>query len=140
MANADGRRAANSTDARVFKVAGRLARRKLIACLYSETEPPGELKLAIVPAAGGPPIKVFSHPIRSASTVRWTPNGRGLTYRENPLGASKIWVQPLTGGPPESFAEFETDRVFGFDWSRDGKHLAVVRGFWSMDAVLIKDF
>jgi len=37
-------------------------------------------------------------------------------------------------------AEFETDRIFGYDWSRDGKHLACVRGLWATNVVLIKGF
>jgi hypothetical protein len=33
-------------------------------------------------------------------------------------------------------AEFETDRIFGFDWSRDGKYLACVRGLWALNVVI----
>lgn len=113
---------------------------RLIAYLYSPTEPTSEAKLAVLPFEGGEPIKNFPNPVQSSSPVRWTPDGRGLTYRENPVGASKIWIQPLDGGKPVQLIEFETDRVFGFDWSPGGKRLACVRGFWAMDVVMIKDF
>jgi hypothetical protein len=33
-----------------------------------------------------------------------------------------------------------TDRIFGFGWSPDGRHLACVRGHWALNAVMIKDF
>jgi hypothetical protein len=44
------------------------------------------------------------------------------------------------GGAPKLLAEFETDRIFGFDRSRDGKYLACVRGLLETNVVLIEDF
>jgi Tol biopolymer transport system component/DNA-binding winged helix-turn-helix (wHTH) protein len=114
---------------------------KLFACLQAEGPGPFPWNIAVYPVDGGRPIKIFSQPIRITQTVRWTPDGRGLTYFENPAsGASKLWIQPLDGGAPKLLAEFETDRVFGFDWSRDGKYLACVRGLWATNVVLIRDF
>ena len=113
---------------------------KLIACLRAQG--PGDFpwQLAVYPSAGGRPLKVFPQSV-SAQYIRWTPDGRGLTYTENPVaGASKILVQPLDGGETVQLAEFGTDRVFGLDWSRDGKRLAYVRGLWTTNVVLIRDF
>jgi Tol biopolymer transport system component/DNA-binding winged helix-turn-helix (wHTH) protein len=117
---------------------------KSFACLQAEGPGPFPWNIAVYPVDGpvdgNRPIKIFSRPIQT-QTVRWTPDGRGLTYHENPAsGASKLWIQPLDGGEPKLLAEFETDRIFGFDWSRDGKYLACVRGLWSANVVLIKDF
>jgi Tol biopolymer transport system component len=114
---------------------------KLFACLQAEGPGPFPWNIAVYPIDGKRPIKIFSQPIRITQTVRWTPDGRGLTYFENPAsGASKLWVQPLNGGAPKLLAEFETDRVFGIDWSRDGKYLACVRGLWATNVVLIRAF
>ena len=117
---------------------------KLFACLQAEGPGPFPWNIAVYrvdgPVDGKRPIKIFSQPIQT-QTVRWTPDGRGLTYHENPAsGASKLWIQPLDGGEPKLLAEFESDRIFGFDWSRDGKYLACVRGLWAANVVLIKDF
>lgn len=113
---------------------------KSFACLYAEGPGPIPWKIAVYPFDGGRPMKVFAKPLHSQA-IRWTPDGRGLTYAENPAsGASKIWIQPLDGGEPKLMAEFETDRVFGLDWSRDGKYLACVRGLWATNVVLIRDF
>lgn len=118
---------------------------KLFACLQAEG--PGSFPWNIaVYRVDGPvedkrPIKIFSRPIQITQTVRWTPDGRGLTYYENPAsGASKLWIQPLDGGEPKLLAEFEADRIFGIAWSRDGKYLACVRGLWATNVVLIRDF
>jgi Tol biopolymer transport system component len=118
---------------------------KLFACLHAKGPGPFPWNIAVYPIdgpiEGKRPIKIFSRPIQITQTVRWTPDGRGLTYFENPAsGASKLWIQPLDGGEPKLLAEFETDRVFGFDWSRDGKYLACVRGLWATNVVLIRDF
>lgn len=110
---------------------------KLITCLYSEQNSPWQI--AVFPIEGGQPIKLFPN-IQSPTAIRWTPDGRGITYAENPIGTSKIWIQPLDGGPPRKLIELETDRVFDFDWSPDGKHLACIRGIWAKNIVLIKNF
>jgi Tol biopolymer transport system component len=117
---------------------------KSFACLQAEGPGPFPWNIAVYPVDGpvdgARPIKIFSRSIQT-QTVRWTPDGRGLTYHENPAsGASKLWIQPLDGGEPKLLAEFESDRIFGFDWSRDGKYLACVRGLWAANVVLIKDF
>jgi Tol biopolymer transport system component/DNA-binding winged helix-turn-helix (wHTH) protein len=113
---------------------------KSLACLYAEGPGPMPWKIAVYPIDGGAPIKIFPQPLNS-QTIRWTPDGRGLTYAENPAsGAAKLWIQPLEGGEPKLMAEFETDRIFGYDWSRDGNYLACVRGLWATNVVLIKNF
>ncbi len=108
---------------------------KLIACYYAEDEA-GAAKLAIIPFEGGPPVKMFD--IISLA-VHWTPDGRSLTYLVDNKGVSNIWRQPLGGGPASQLTDFKTDRIFWFDWSRDGKQLAFVRGAVSSDVVLISD-
>jgi len=35
---------------------------------------------------------------------------------------------------------FKTDRIFSFDWSRDGKQLIVARGKLTSDVVLISNY
>jgi hypothetical protein len=54
-------------------------------------------------------------------------------------GVDNIWEQPVTGGPPKPMTHFTSDKIFSFDWSRDGR-LALSRGTDTTDAVLIKNF
>jgi len=37
-------------------------------------------------------------------------------------------MQPLSGAAPHRLTSSEPDKVYWADWSRDGKHLALVRG------------
>ena len=111
---------------------------KWVACGYSAPNTPWGL--AIYPFDGGAPVKIFPHSIEGFPLIRWTPDSRFLTYDDNPIGPAKLWLQPLEGGEPKLLAEFASDRIFGFDWSPDGERLAVVRGLWATNIVLIKDF
>jgi TolB protein len=115
---------------------------KLIACYYLD-ESSGRTSIALVPIDGSEPIQMFdfsqtvnigTHP------VRWTHDGRALTYISNRGAVSNIWIQPLDDSPAKQLTDFTTDRIFSFDWSRDGKWLALSRGAEQRDVVLMTDF
>ncbi|HSC29826.1 MAG TPA: hypothetical protein VLD67_21285, partial [Vicinamibacterales bacterium] len=109
---------------------------RLIACFRSENG--SDLGIAVFPFEAGPPLKVFAQTDPGSPIIRWTPDGRFLTYVENDIGGSKIWMQPLSGEERRLWAHFENERVFGFDWSPDGTRLACIRGFWSGNVVLLR--
>jgi eukaryotic-like serine/threonine-protein kinase len=114
---------------------------KWIACLYytGQNQP---LSLAMVPFAGGQPAKVFPLPATVAgdlSGIHWTPDGRAISFINSVNGVGNIWEQPMEGGPPKAVTHFTSDKIFRFDWSRDGR-LALSRGTDTTDAMLIKNF
>jgi Tol biopolymer transport system component len=66
----------------------------------------------------------------------------GSLYRvpiEGGGGAANIWRQPLDGSPPKRITDFNTDGIFRFDVSPDGKNLVCSRGGWRHDVALIKN-
>ncbi len=113
---------------------------KWIACLYfpGQNQPPS---LAIVRVTGGQPAKVFPLPATAPANlpIHWPPEGRAISFINSLNGASNIWEQPVEGGPPKAMTHFTSDKIFWFDWSRDGR-LALSRGTEPNDAVLIKNF
>ncbi|MBA3256763.1 MAG: TolB family protein [Pyrinomonadaceae bacterium] len=116
-----------------------------LACLYREEQPNSPLKLAIFPLEGGQPAQIFGAPIlaEEVSLVpppRWTTDGRALTYIVTSAGVSNVWLQPINGGAPRQLTTFKADRIFSFEWSRDGKQLLVARGMVASDVVLISNF
>jgi Tol biopolymer transport system component/DNA-binding winged helix-turn-helix (wHTH) protein len=111
---------------------------RLIACLTFSGDTPW--RIAIFPVEGGQPVNFLPNNVQGATALRWTPDGRALTYSENPIGSSRIWIQPLAGGPPRKLIELETDRIFDFDWSPDGKHFACIRGIWARNIIMVKNF
>jgi serine/threonine protein kinase/Tol biopolymer transport system component len=122
---------------------------KLIACWQLSEEPkPGladmavHVQVALIPFSGGPPVKAFDIAPSVASgweaRIRWTADGRALTYIDQRENTHNIWGQPLAGGPPAKLTDFHDNQIFAFDWLRDGR-LVCSRGFKNGDAVLIKD-
>ena len=96
-------------------------------------------KQAILPAEGGPPLKLFEAPAYR-TLLDWAPDGRGFYYIQNSLTVSNLWRQPAGGGPPAQVTRFESGRLFNFAWRGDGRALAVARGEERSDALLISDF
>jgi hypothetical protein len=47
---------------------------------------------------------------------------------------------PVGGGPPRRLTDFKSDSIFWFDFSRDGRQLALARGTQISDVVLISNF
>jgi len=84
---------------------------------------------------GGEPVRRI--PIPAAARLRWTPDGRGLTYAD--ATRTNLWVQPIDGGAPRQLTTFSDGRTIAdFDWSPDGKQLAVARSITISDIVLLK--
>ena len=111
---------------------------QLVACWYIDRQQKS-IALAVVPVEGGEPVKSFevSLTTNTWAEIRWTPDGRGLTYVDSPDGVGNLWLQPLAGGPPKRLTDFKSERIFRFDWSRDGKQLVCSRGGETNDVVLI---
>ena len=97
--------------------------------------------LAVMPIEGGTTLKSFELPptIYLLAGLRWSPDGRAITYVCISGGVSNIWGQPLAGGAPKQLTDFKTEQIRAFAWSRDGQ-LAVSRGVVNSDVVLITDF
>lgn len=64
----------------------------------------------------------------------------GSPARSTPSGVSNLWAQPVDGGPARQLTTFTSEHIFWFDYSRDGKQLALSRGTATSDVILIGDF
>jgi Tol biopolymer transport system component len=111
---------------------------RFIACFY-RAQVDTYSKFAVLPFDGGEPVKVFE---RSPTTfveagIRWTPDGRALTFIDNRGGVSNVWLQPLDGSPPKQLTNFTSETIFRFAWSPDGKMIVAERGTETGDIVLI---
>ena len=114
---------------------------KLVACSYiNEQQPESPEKLALVSSEQGEIVKAFDRPPNASYLYGWTTNGRAVMYIVTRNGISNIWSQPIDGGPPRQLTDFNSDQIFQFEWSRDGKTLLCSRGVESSDIVLISNF
>ncbi len=113
---------------------------RLIAYYYlnEQTKRPG---VAVIPFEGGEPLKVFREmPLPAWGLMRWSPDGKAITYIVTREGVSNLWSQPLDGGKPQQLTDFKEDQIFRFAWSRHGKDLALDRGATINDIILISHF
>ncbi len=98
-----------------------------------------QMKLAVVPLTGEEKAKTFDSTITDPYLVNWSPDGKMLTYVETRNGVSNIWGQPIDGKAPKQLTKFQSDHIYRFAWSKDGKNLACERGFYLNDVVLISE-
>ncbi|MGI9068668.1 MAG: protein kinase domain-containing protein [Pyrinomonadaceae bacterium] len=116
---------------------------KFIAYLYPESSEPWAPpnRMAIMPIAGGEPIKTFSFqgPTIVGTSAHWSGDGRAILYTVSNNNVTNIWSQPVEGGTPRQVTDFKDSVMTGFAWSRDGKILGCTRGVLTRDAVLISD-
>jgi Tol biopolymer transport system component len=111
---------------------------QLIACLMPN-EAPGPAKLTLLSPTDGRVVKQFETLVsRNTPALRWSPDGRSLTYVVTRAGVSNIWGQPLDGGAPRALTGWKADLIYRFDWSKDGR-LLCERGTTVSDVTLIRD-
>lgn len=110
---------------------------KSIACILPEPGTRG--KLGLLASVDGHLVKQFdvAAPL-SGGPIRWSPDGKALDYILTIDGVSNIWRQPIDGGSPKQLTDWKADRIFRFDWSRDGQ-LSCERGNYVDDVILIRD-
>ena len=102
--------------------------------------------LAILSADKGEVIKVFDVPIqlrkfgRSEGGLRWSKDGKAINYVVTENGVSNIWSQAIDDSSRKKLTNFTSDQIFYFDYSHDGKQLALARGSWNSDVVLLSGF
>jgi serine/threonine protein kinase/Tol biopolymer transport system component len=114
---------------------------KLIAYIDRDERVGSPAKVLVIPFDGGESVKIFDFPPTGENdVVRWTTDGRALTYVYTRDGVDNIWSRPLEGGAPSQITHFNSDSIGVFDWSRDGKQLALWRGTQNQNVVLIRDF
>jgi Tol biopolymer transport system component len=71
--------------------------------------------------------------------VAITPDGKAVAYNIVENGVGNVWVQPLDGSPGHRLTNFMSDRIISFQFSPDGKLLAVARVHAVSDVVLLRD-
>jgi eukaryotic-like serine/threonine-protein kinase len=102
---------------------------------------PNQLK--VIAFDGGAPLQQFDWPVSAGlffGSPHWAPSGDAIDYVLTHNGVSNIWRQNLVGGAPKQITNFESGQIFDFDWSREGKQLALTQGSDSSDVIMIRNF
>src|SRR5262249_48964608 len=102
------------------------------------TDPPDGSAEVIVTSSASDEI-LFRFPMREFTQVGWTPSSDGIVWARQENGVGNLWVQPIRGGAARKLTNFPSEDLYSFAWSRDGRMLAVARGWTGTDAVLVND-
>jgi Tol biopolymer transport system component len=95
--------------------------------------------IALVSLESGKTFRTFEYDPRHRGTLRFSPDGKGIVYPIRDKGVDNLWAQPLDGGPGRKMTNFTALKIYWYQWSPDGKSLALVRGDSPSDLVLIQD-
>ena len=76
---------------------------------------------------------------RHVGALRFSPDGKGFVYPIREKGVDNLYFQPLDGGSGRQLTSFTSLKIYSYQWSPDGKNLALVRGDSPSDLVLVKD-
>src|SRR4029450_14032623 len=95
---------------------------KLIAYVDRDERMGSPAKILVTRFDGGESVKSFDFPPNSENdVVRWTTDGRVLTYVDTSDGVDNIWIRPLEGGMPRQITYFKYDSRGVFDFATDSK-------------------
>jgi serine/threonine protein kinase len=95
--------------------------------------------ISLVSLESGKELRTFEYDPRHRGILRFSPDGKGIVYPIREKGVDNLWVQPLDGGAGRQLTNFPTLKIYWYQWSADGKSLALVRGDSPSDLVLIQD-
>ncbi len=99
------------------------------------------LKIVVVPLDAGPQPQVrFVDPDPAISAgPRFTPDGKELVYPVRQSGVDNLWLQPLDGNAKRPITNFKSEQISWFQFSPDGKTLALHNFRSEADVVLLRD-
>ncbi|HEV8659293.1 MAG TPA: LpqB family beta-propeller domain-containing protein [Thermoanaerobaculia bacterium] len=114
---------------------------KLLLCRLRSTDPktplwrtavvpvksPAEPKFLPVPRSGGPP------------RPQWV-NDSSFAYLDYLGGVGNVWVEDLHRGEARQITRFDSGEICAYDFSADGRSIAMSHGERVTDIVLIRDF
>jgi len=106
---------------------------KVIACIGRNES---KRQLLILPFDGGRPIKTLEF-FGWISRIQWMNDGTAMMYAGERAGRRAMMRQTLNGELNEEPLSLDTDELFDFGYSVDGRSLAITRGGWLYDIVLI---
>jgi serine/threonine protein kinase len=95
--------------------------------------------IALFSLQPGQLIRNFDYDPRHVGALRFSPDGKGFVYPIREKGVDNLYLQPLDGGTGRQLTNFTSLKIYSYQWSSDGKKLALVRGDSPSDLVLIKD-
>jgi len=78
-------------------------------------------------------------PAYGDAAIRFSADGKGIVYPIRNGDTDNLWLQYLDGSPGKQITDFNSELIRDFDYSFDGKQLAIIRGHRESDVVLLRE-
>jgi serine/threonine protein kinase/Tol biopolymer transport system component len=111
---------------------------RTLATAIAETQS-GAVKIALFDLGYSTPPRMLDANHYSSSGLQFTPDGKSVAYAIRENGVDNVWVQPLDGSAGYPITDFKSEQIWSFGLSPDGKSLAVLRGHYDSDVVLLQE-
>jgi eukaryotic-like serine/threonine-protein kinase len=98
-----------------------------------------DVKIALLALGSSSPPRMLDAIHSSGSALQFTPDGKAVAYAIRANGVDNVWVQPLSGSAGHPITDFKSEQIWSFRLSPDGKYLAVLRGHFDSDVVLLQE-
>ncbi len=98
-----------------------------------------EVRIALFELGSSSPPRMLDASHYSGNTLQFTPDGKAVAYAIRENGVDNVWVQPLSGSAGHPITDFKSEQIWSFRMSPDGKSLAVLRGHYDSDVVLLQE-
>ena len=98
----------------------------------------GAVKIATFDVGSASLIKILdaSH---LTNGLQFTADGKSVAYTFRENGVDNLWIQPLGASAGHAITNFNSEQIWAFNLSPDGKSLAVLRGHYDSDVVLLQE-
>jgi serine/threonine protein kinase/Tol biopolymer transport system component len=97
-----------------------------------------DAKIALYDIGSASPPRTLDASRRTRG-LQFTHDGKSVVYAMRENGVDNIWMQPLDGSGGHQVTDFKSEQIWSVDVSPDGKNLAVLRGRYVSDVVLLQE-
>jgi Tol biopolymer transport system component/predicted Ser/Thr protein kinase len=97
------------------------------------------VKIALFELGSSSPPRMLDATHFSGECLQFTSDSKSVAYSIRENGVDNVWVQPLDGSAGHQITNFKSEQIWSFSLSPDGKSLAVLRGHWDSDVVLLQE-
>jgi eukaryotic-like serine/threonine-protein kinase len=95
--------------------------------------------ISLLSLDSGQVLRTLEYDPRHHGRPGFTPDGKAIVYPVREKGVDNLWLQPLDSSTGRQLTNFTSLKIYAYEWSPDGKSLAIVRGDSPSDLVLIQD-
>ena len=115
---------------------------QMLSCILPAESKMKQASIAVISKAGGAPLRTFEVMTFAFyyHSATWTPDGQGLVFPRTENNVINLWRQPINGGLPRVLTNFNSDSIYNYAYTRDGKSIIIARGKVVVNVALITNF